>query len=48
MTIEVSQQEYEYLTKLRAVLAKDQTAEVKPTKDGIKVSHIRREEVKIR
>jgi len=46
MTVEVTKTEYDYLQKIRVVLAKDQTAEVKPTKDGVKVMHVRREEVK--
>lgn len=36
----------EDIEKIEAVLACDQTAEVKPTRDGIRVSFIRREEVK--
>ena len=46
MKIEVTETEYDYLQKIRVVLAKDQTAEVKPTKDGVRVSHVERKEVK--
>lgn len=45
-TIEVTETEYNWIEKTRVVLAKDQTAEVKPTKDGVRVSHVKREEVK--
>lgn len=36
----------EHITAINAVLAKDQRVELIPTKDGVKVIKVRREEVK--
>ena len=36
----------ENITAINAVLAKDQRVELIPTRDGVKVIHVRREEVK--
>lgn len=36
----------EDISKINSILARDQSAEVKPTRDGVRVFRIRREEVK--
>lgn len=36
----------EDIRKINSILAHDQSAEVKPTRDGVKVFHVKREEVK--
>lgn len=34
------------IRKINSVLARDQSVEVKPTKDGVRVFHVKREEIK--